>query len=60
VVAPEREDVAAAVPTSAAMCTPQPVPWGGVLARLRASVGLRRLVPIVVLTARELFRRGAH
>lgn len=43
-VAPGIDDVATA-PTSIAMCTPHPVPWGGVLARLRASVGLRRLVP---------------
>jgi lauroyl/myristoyl acyltransferase len=37
------------------MCTPHPVPWGGVFDRLRASVGLRRLVPTgVALAATDL------
>jgi len=33
------------VPTAETLSTPRPVPWGGVLARVRASVGARRLVP---------------
>lgn len=36
--------------------SPRPVPWGGVLARLRASVGARRLVPTgPALVATDLF-----
>src|SRR5437879_464320 len=36
---------AAAQPDGAVLLEPRPVPWGGVVARARASVALRRLVP---------------
>jgi lauroyl/myristoyl acyltransferase len=45
VVAPERDEAVGIAPTPDSICTPQPVPWGGLVARLRASVRLRRFVP---------------
>jgi lauroyl/myristoyl acyltransferase len=38
-------------PDDAALLAPRPVPWGGVVARARASVRLRRLVPAPVAMA---------
>ena len=60
VVAPEREAVADLSATPDPNCTPQPVPWGGVVARVRASVGLRRLIPTdVALAASDATQRLA-
>jgi hypothetical protein len=47
-------------PDGAALLEPRPVPWGGVVARARASVGLRRLVPApVAMAALDLAQRIA-
>jgi lauroyl/myristoyl acyltransferase len=60
VVAPEREAVADVAAPPDPNCTPQPVPWGGAVARLRASVGLRRLIPTdVALAASDATQRVA-
>jgi lauroyl/myristoyl acyltransferase len=58
VAPPERVAVTSSPPSTQPACAPRPVPWGGPLARVRASVRGRRLVPTgLALVGTDLLQR---